>query len=188
MLTDLWDRFLKAFQSELNMCKQTRFEDAWKSKTDRTYFYITDILPAVSKGLGLTPVFELFKVDAALAIVGPKGTKVPQIWVESENDAFNSSHEIRKLCSLCAPLKVLITCSEWDESPGVWTHGGSRTKLLNEWKAIITDHASVWSQPTLIGVIVGEWTNQKRIRFYSLTFTQNGDVMNEHVFFEKVFL
>jgi hypothetical protein len=63
---------------------------------------------------------ELFKVDFAIS---SQPEIVPLIFVETGNNPVSSHEEIRKLVNLAAPLRVLITVSEWDESPEVWKLG-----------------------------------------------------------------
>jgi hypothetical protein len=50
---------------------------------------------------------ELFKVDFAISRESD-GVKVPIIFIESENNVESTDHEVRKLVSLAAPLRVLI--------------------------------------------------------------------------------
>lgn len=51
---------------------------------------------------------EFLKVDYTFFQSGPSGWAVPKIFIESENDSDVYWEETQKLCSLNAPLKVLL--------------------------------------------------------------------------------
>jgi hypothetical protein len=76
---------------------------------------------------------ELFKVDFAISR-NSDGVNVPIIFIESENNMDSADHEVRKLVNLAAPLRVLITVAQWDES-GIWDGrgGGHRSSRLSRW-------------------------------------------------------
>jgi hypothetical protein len=160
-----WVRFKSSFRKKLDSTSIERFGDAWHSEPERTLFYVWDILPQVAADLKLQNVPELFRVDMAMGAASPAGT-VPLIWIESENNADTATHEVRKLVALSGAVKVLITCCEWDDSPGAWKHGGKRNHYLNQWLSIVRSHAQVWPSASVFAVVVGEW-HDTRLRFYA---------------------
>ena len=92
---------------------------AWQNSDNRTKF-IRGILRAITSALGLELESELWKFDFAMSIVSETGVKVPAIFIESENligGVVFPSGEVRKLCCHSAPLKILITVGQWDETP-----------------------------------------------------------------------
>jgi hypothetical protein len=109
---------------------------------------------------------ELFKVDFAISR-NSDGVNVPIIFIESENNMDSADHEVRKLVNLAAPLRVLITVAQWDES-GIWDGrgGGHRSSLLSRWGRVIRQHQTVWPRAGVVGILIGEWRPNKTFRFY----------------------
>jgi len=64
-------------------------------------------MPAVAESLGLAHEREFLLIDHVLS-----ADSVPLVFIESENDAVAVA-ELRKLCSVAGPLKVVLTCVEW---------------------------------------------------------------------------
>lgn len=184
MLTDYWIRFRDAFARQIEASSDAELDAAWRSQTSRTRFYCDRVLPQVAEEMALQKRTELFKVDVALCMQHD-GRDVPLIFVESENLASTADHEVWKLCSLAAPLKVLISCAEWCDEPGYWPHGGHKRERLDEWVRIIRAHNAVWPQPCVYGLIVGE-RNGRRLRFYASAIAAAGhDVDAESVLFDR---
>ena len=105
---------------------------------------------------------------------------VPLVWIESENDLTDITHEVRKLASLSGPLKVLITCCEWDDTPGAWPHGGQKREL-EKWTAILREHCQAWHSVSVFAVIVGEWNGTNgTLRFYAIAFDAMGNLVDDH--------
>ena len=176
-LISYWTNFEAAFKRELCLVSEQEFSEAWHQSRARTALYENRIIPAVSETMGLKFWKEDFKIDYTLC-QEVDGVNVPLIFIESENDANSAHHEIRKLCCLSAPLKVLIVCSEWSEESGDWKHGGHKSTLLNRWGKQIKAHNKSWPVPAITGVIVAEWN--ACLRYYSLAFDHLGDVIDEH--------
>jgi len=184
-----WESFEKHFLAALEEATVDEFRVAWKSEKERTCFYKEIIATRIAASMNMQFTSELFKVDFALCATSTNGHLVPLIFVESENKANTATHEVRKLCSLSAPLKVLITCVEWCEESGYWRSGGSKTKLLSRWREIISAHNEVRPQECVYGIIVGEWhSGDGPLRFYSMAFNNSGElVRQEKIIFERVF-
>jgi hypothetical protein len=178
MLNKYWTEFRDHFKEALLLASTEDLKKAWTTSTDRTNFYTQRLLPPLAASLGLEYTTELFKVDFALCVKSSSGRKVPVVFIESENNAQSAVHEMWKLCSLSAPLKIMISCVEWSEEPGFWPSGGSKSKLLQEWSGIIKAHNEVWPQPCMYGVIIGEWRDA--LRFYSVGLGANGCELDPH--------
>ncbi|WP_153067425.1 hypothetical protein [Steroidobacter cummioxidans] len=102
-------RFFEAFRQGIQAAAVGDLQKIARSRTERTQFYAEYLLPKIADELGLAHVREEFKVDHVGAIYSANEHAVPRFFVESENDFTGAIHEIRKLCSLNSPLRVLIT-------------------------------------------------------------------------------
>jgi hypothetical protein len=181
-----WRSFRTEFAAFIRQADHRALAIAWTSSTERTKFYRDNVFPGVARALNLDLRPELFRRDFAMRVKSSTGQLVPLIFVESENVASTAYNEMEKLCALCAPLRVLITVVEWDETPGVWRSGGKRSTLVATWQAIVAAHGEVWPQPGVTGVIVGEWRNDTVLRFYALGFDPRGTVCDpESIIFER---
>jgi hypothetical protein len=181
---DYWVRFRASFREQLERTSTDRFGDAWHSEPERTAFYVRDILPPVAADLKLQKAPELFRVDMAMGVASPVGM-VPLIWIESENNADTATHEVRKLAALSGPVKVLITCCDWDDAPGAWKHGGKRNHYLEQWLSIVRSYAQTWPSASVFAIVVGEW-NDTRLRFYATVLDSDGDITEDNtILFDK---
>ena len=173
--TDLWRHFTASFSAAIADTPDNDLAEAWSTLKARTNFYRKKLTP-LTVTLGavieqqLEPGNELFKVDFAISR-DSNGVKVPIIFIESENNVVSADHEVRKLVNLAAPLRVLITVSQWDES-GIWEGGGNRTRLLSEWEKVIRQHQIVWPRPGVVGFLIGEWRPNKTFRFYAYAYDE----------------
>lgn len=162
----LWTDFRDAFTARMRATTDTELLQAWTTCGERTSLYAKTILRQVADDLTAKGVKdfklefekELLRVDYALCITGTKQTQVPLVFVESENDARGARQEVGKLCALAAPVRVLITCCEWDDSPGVWEEGKSRQKeYLRTWRETCADYEGVYgSLHGVVALIVAE--------------------------------
>lgn len=173
-----WRAFLNAFSKGLSATSDERFLRAWESSGNRTALYEETLLKNVSETMGLTFKKEEFKVDYTFCTTTSNDYDVPMVFVESENVATSAHHEMRKLCCLHAPLKVLIVCAEWSNKPGAWKHGGYQDRLLKQWAAQIRAHNKAWPSPSITGVIVAEWNES--LKYYAMAFDHLGEVVDEH--------
>jgi hypothetical protein len=183
-LMNFWKEFCDAFKNILGKKTFVQLDNAWASDGTRTNFYFPEVLCDVAKIMGMEYRAEVFTADAAFVRKGSGGTEVPMVWIESENDAGSAEHEVRKLCSLAGPLKILMICSEWDET---WPHGGMRTKWIGKWQPIVKDYGEFWPLPSLFGIIVGQ-RKDKEWKFYAMPIGQCGDIIGqEQVLLKKRF-
>ncbi|KXS54330.1 MAG: hypothetical protein AWU57_1278 [Marinobacter sp. T13-3] len=181
ILTGLWAEFVNNFEKKLDeSCDETLLK-AWESSGNRTSFYESSLLRNVASEMSMVFKNEDFKIDYTFCKRMDGHYDVPLIFIESENVAASADHEMRKLCCLQAPLKVLIVCAEWSEEPGFWSHGGDKNRLLKKWSSQIRMHNKVWPSPSITGVIVAEWRDS--LRYYSIAFDHFGEVVDQHRMF-----
>lgn len=176
-LVDRWTAFRDSFIRQLQSTAPQLLRTAWQSATERTKLYTSSVIPAIAGDLGLSRADELFRVDAAMGKVASNGLTVPIVFVESENVAASigkARGEMYKLCSLSCPLAVLVTVVEW--SPAIFGSRAREQELTMEWQRIIAAYHEVWPRTGIIGVIVGEWGPDNRLRFYSFAYSMEGTI------------
>jgi hypothetical protein len=180
-----WTAFRASLREQLVRTTSERFRDAWHVEPERTAFYVDEILPRVAADLKLETSAELFRIDLAMGLPSATGM-VPLIRIESENDADTATYEVRKLAALSGPVKVLITCCEWDDTTGAWRHGGRKGQYLERWLAIARAHGQAWPTISMFTVVVGEW-NDTRLCFYATVLdTATGRLVEENsILFER---
>ncbi|MBU2986746.1 hypothetical protein KO528_15380 [Saccharophagus degradans] len=182
-LVQYWKAFENTFKEQLTNVTSDQYREAWKSSSNRTALYERVILPSVAQNLGLVFKSEEWKIDFTLCR-DVNGYPVPEIFIESENVALSAHHEIRKLCCLSSPLKILIVCAEWSDREGDWPHGGLKYRLLEQWASIIKNHSKVWLNEGVTGIIVAE--ANATLSFYSIAFDHFGEVVSDHsIIFER---
>ena len=177
-LQEFWDKFQASFIEQIGSLNVSDLIDAWKSCGNRTAMYENNVLEEVAQSMGMSFKKEEFKIDYTFCKKISPDYEVPLIYIESENIAKHSMHEMRKLCCLSAPLKILITCVEWSDEDGYWKNGGNKKLLTDEWASIISKHNTVWPQPAITGVLIAERKNDI-LRYYSLVFSPNGEILND---------
>ena len=180
-LTNYWIKFRELFIEELEN-NQQHLPKAWQSETDRTAFYTTQILPNVAHNMGLIFEQEFLNIDYIFNKQCSGGSKVPLVAIESENKATKAHHEVRKLCCISTPLKVLITCVEWE----IFGHKNKKNQLLGQWKKQITCHNKVWPQPSVLGILVAEKDQYGTFRCYGTAFSSSGNVIDNHKILCKI--
>ena len=148
----LWFEFIEHFNVCIGKCSNKQLRQAWSSRKGRTKFYTDDLLPQVANDMKLKITKEEFTVDFVMAIEDPYSEhKIPKIYIESENDIIKAEHEIRKLCSLNSPLRILITVDKWPNNPK------EKFSKLREWQSIIATHKKQNKQnfSGTIGILIG---------------------------------
>jgi hypothetical protein len=175
--TSLWASFKQAFVETTKEISVVDFEKAWVSNGDRTMFYFDSLLPIIAEKLGL--IFDkemVYRIDGVFSKVGDQKTKIPIIYLESENDIRTSEREINKLCMLNSPLKVLMVCNEWNDSS---------KKLTKEyyWDYIIEDFADQIGLTGFFAILIGEWND--KLRIYAHVYNEKGEVIEDELLIEK---
>ena len=180
----LWFKFIEYFNVCTGKCSDEQLRQAWSSRKDRTKFYTDHLLPQVANDMNLKIAKEEFNVDFAMGVEDPysdSGKPIPKIYIESENDISIAEHEIRKLCSLNPPLRILITVNKWPDAPE------KKFSKLREWQSIIAAHKRHNQQnfAGTIGIIIGDFESDI-LRFHVLAFWPDGELRDpEHVIFER---
>lgn len=165
---------IRRFEEAIDKTDLPTLRAAWETQTARTVFY-KDIFQKVGNKLELDLESQLLIVD--MALVG-RHDRVPRVFIESENIATSAIQEVRKLCCLSAPLKVLLAVCEWDETSGVWLKG-MRPLLLREWTGEVARHAAAGSLVGDVIAIVAEWSSAG-LRFFPVDL-RSGDNAEFHV-------
>lgn len=165
-----WKKFFSTFRTEVEELGWEVLERAWSSDTERTEYYLSLILPRMASNLKLRSTREQYSVDYVMFT----DSGVPWAFVQTENDIANTYDEVCKLCCFTAPVRVLITVSEWNSSLGGWTHPGYRSFYLPAWQELVEKYNKVWPRVGVLSVIVGERGRDGIIRFYSYVFNTDG--------------
>lgn len=164
----LWSDFQISFCRAIHAADEAQMRAAWRSPGTRTHFYANELMSRVARDLGLEPSSsEWMTVDYTLWSRSDAGEPTPAVLIESENNSFDAAHEVRKLCSLAAPLRVLITVVEWEDLLPRWTKPGNRKALTERWRHIREAYSSAWPDNGIVGVLVGEWGPDHVLRFHA---------------------
>jgi len=116
----LWEDFRKGLENRLRT-KKDDLKAVWDIPEERTNLY-DNLMKELAEDLGYYFRPQFLRIDYALC---DKERKVPLIFIEFENNALLiAEDELRKLCCVSAPLKVIISVIEWSDEPGYWKNGG----------------------------------------------------------------
>ncbi|MBI4645596.1 MAG: hypothetical protein HY738_03120 [Bacteroidia bacterium] len=174
---NLWSEFKNELVNQVKLTNAATLEKAWKSMKSRTNFYTKDLFQRVAANLKLKISTELFKVDMVLSKTSSY-TDVPLIFIESENSILSAEHEVLKLCSLSAPLKVLIICTDWD--PDICAEDGkksNRDEYTEHWESIIKSYTEFWKLTGVTGLIVAEWYDH--LVLYAKAWNETGELFDK---------
>ena len=186
-LLPYWDAFLKALNVEELSFDELK-DGNWETSTFGegedskviTYCRMNHLLRPRFRDIGLDHDHRLHHHECDLLCeTAPNGEQVPRVAVSGGFRTDSSTQELRSLCCLATPLKVLLTCAEWCDDPGYWSHGGMKNTLLSEWRQVIVAHNGLAPQPHIVGVLVGE-IKGSTFRLYSLALGPNGEEISPH--------
>lgn len=172
----LWDSFKNALVGSIKETDINVFEKGWSSSSERTLFYFDSLLPKVADKLNLKFEKEMrFRVDGTFYKIAGQTSRVPVIVLESENDVRTSEDEVIKLCSLNAPLKILMTCCDWNSDS---------KKIIREgyWEYIIEDFSDESSLTGYFAFIIGEWN--ETLKFYTHVYNENAELIEDELLIE----
>ena len=143
----------------------------WQAVQEKTYFYEWSLMPAVKRHLGYDLHVERLRCD--YTFLDPN--QVPLIAVEAENAHQTAAHEMHCLCSLAAPLKILLLSCDWQAS--------EKAKYLPEWREIIRAHHAVVSVNCHYGIIVGEWDepDDALLKFSFTLLDTDGAILEDEI-------
>lgn len=180
----LWAAFQSSFRSAVESIEVTRLAEIWATQKTRTAHYADEILKSVAKDLDLHFRREYLRVDYSMWDRHSSREETPVIFIESENIATSAEDEVKILCSVAAPLKVLITVAQWEDVIPRWPTGGQRSNLMTRWRSIRSAYQSTWSDPGVFGVLVGESDNDGVLRFHAFELdTGSGAPTQDRVLF-----
>lgn len=120
-------------------------------------------MPELSQQLGCRMEVERLRCDYTFF----NDSGVPIIAVESENAHPTAWKEMESLCSLAAPLKVLVLSCDWQNE---------KKQYLPQWTDIIRKHHSTVSVDCLYVIISGEWENEE-MPIYSFTLINTAGIV-----------
>lgn len=153
---DLWNVFRDHFLRILHTHDEATIFAMWQGFVERNAFYSEKFMPQLAEALGCGLTRERFRCDFCLE------TKegVPLVFLEVENTVSSASHEIRALCAMAAPLKVLVITCGWLRS--------DKDRYLGSWSEIIRTHHQTISLNCLYAIVAGEWHDDEPL-VYSFT-------------------
>ena len=171
---ELWDNFKKTITEAVKETRPEILETAWNSNPERTQFYFDNLLPMVAKKMKLGYEKEkVFRVDAVFYKKAKNGYQVPIVFIESENNAYDTETEIYKLCCLNAPLKIIFICQ-------VWTEAIKKEITEDYWNYIIEAFVEENILVGYLGVIVAEWM-EEGLKFYTFAYNEKGKIVEEDI-------
>jgi hypothetical protein len=168
---ELWSNFKDAFVKSLDVIGKSRLEEAWADVRVKTIFYKKDLMPEIARHLGMNHKTERLRRDHSFL----DANHVPMIVVECENQHGTAWQEVESLCSLAAPLKVLVLSCEWQAS--------EQKVYLPIWTDIIRKHHAVISLRCLYAIVVGEWLDADSCVEYSFTSIDHEGKDSNHGFY-----
>lgn len=166
-----WNDFRKAFCDTLDTIDRTHLLEAWENGANKTAFYEHKFMSIVAERLGCSLAIEYLRADYTFFTAD----HIPLVFAEAENAHGSAGHEIKNLCSVAAPLKVLILSCSWQDS--------ERDRFLPEWVNVIRMRHQAILMDCCYGIIVGEWHDTDRC-FIEYSFTlidTDGTVHPQHL-------
>jgi hypothetical protein len=171
----LWTAFQKSFCAAILSLEANRLAEIWAAQYSRTIFSADELLKSVSKNLDLDFKREHSRVAYSMWDCRSDSEPTPVIFVESEEQATCADQEVKTLCCLAAPLKVLITVGEWEDAMPRWRNGGLRSTLVTRWRSIRSAYNTAWRDPGVFGVLVGESDPDGLLRFHAFELDAGTD-------------
>jgi hypothetical protein len=171
----LWAAFQKSFCAAILSLEGIRLAEIWAAQYSRTIFSADELLKSVAKNLDLDFKREHSMVAYSMWDCRSDSEPTPSIFVESEEQATCADQEVKTLCCLAAPLKVLITVGEWEDAMPRWRNGGLRSTLVTRWRSIRSAYNMAWRDPGVFGVLVGESDPDGLLRFHAFELDTGTD-------------
>jgi hypothetical protein len=171
----LWAAFQRSFCAALLSLEGIRLAEIWAAQYSRTTFCADELLKSVAKDLGLDFKREHSRVAYSMWDCRSDSEPTPVIFVESEEQATCADQEVKTLCGLSAPLKVLVTAGKWEDVIPRWRNGGHRSTLVKRWRSIRSAYHAAWRDPGVFGVLVGESDPDGLLRFHAFELEAGTD-------------
>jgi hypothetical protein len=162
----LWAAFQRSFCAAVLSLEGIRLAEIWAAQYSRATFCADELLGSVARDLELDFKREHSRVAYSMWHRHSDSEPMPVIFIESEEQATCADQEVKTLCCLAAPLKVLMTFGEWEDVIPRWRNGGHRSTLVTRWRSIRSTYHAAWRDPGVFGVLVGESDPDGVLRFH----------------------
>jgi len=162
----LWAAFQRSFCAAVLSLEGIRLAEIWAAQYSRATFCADELLESVARDLELDFKREHSRVAYSMCHRHSDSKPTPVIFIESEEQATCADQEVKTLCCLAAPLKVLMTFGEWEDVIPRWRNGGHRSTLVTRWRSIRSAYHAAWRDPGVFGVLVGESDPDGVLRFH----------------------
>ncbi|QEC68736.1 hypothetical protein FRZ67_16015 [Panacibacter ginsenosidivorans] len=172
----LWNLFKSSLLEALKETNTDEFDKGWSTSPQRTLFYFDTLLPKVAKKMNLKYELEtFFRVDITFYKEAGQTSKIPIVYIESENDVRTTEGEVIKLCRLNAPLKIIMVVNDWNDSS---------KKIISEgfWEYIIEDFKDESLLTGYFAFIIGERNNG--LKFYSYVYNELAEIIEDKLLVE----
>ncbi len=176
----VWERFQESFIKHIKECK-TDAKKRLADGPDRKYF-LGDLFLKMQNdlALGYNKIYpnekesEFLKVDYTFFKHREKQWAVPIIGIESENNWETIEKECLKLCSLNAPLKILILYELNDERVNCLE------KEENDWDYILKDFSNEYN---LVGyfVVMVYTLDGDQIKFHTYVYDESAKQIKKEI-------
>lgn len=181
----LWSNFKNFLLESINEIDKSDFEIAWKTRGERTNLYFNTLLPNVADKMKLGFDKEMiFRRDGIFyKIAGQGKTKVPLIFIESENDPYSCDDEVYKLCLLNAPLKVLMICTDWNEK--------KKNEIIDGYIQYIIENFKDESSLTgYFALIIAEWVSNDMpndiLKFHTYVYNDKAENIEDKLLIDLI--
>lgn len=162
-MRQLWTDFKNAFIKAADEAGKSKLSEAWRDPEPKTIFYKTNMMPRIAEHLAMRHKVERLRRDHTFL----DENCVPKVIIECENKHGEAWREMESLCSLAAPLKVLVLSCDWEDT--------ERAIFLPNWIKIIKKHHAVISLDCLYAIIVGEWQDDGCVEYSFTSIDANGN-------------
>jgi len=171
----LWAAFQRSFCAAVLSLEGIRLAEIWAAQYSRATFCADELLESVARDLELDFKREHSRVAYSMWHRHSDSEPTPVILIESEEQATCADQEVKTLCCLAAPLKVLMTFGEWEDVIPRWRNGGHRSTLVTRWRSIRSAYHAAWRDPGVFGVLVGESDPDGLLRFHAFELDTGTD-------------
>lgn len=158
----------------------------WQNSADRTELYAKVIIPEVAKQLKLDYQKEFLRIDYMIGIT-KDDVFIPEISIESENNAFSLRKEINHLYVINSKIKVIITCLEFTEDDDRQKINENGKNAINVWEKSLRDLDSISNTDDLFLFLVIERNEEyNEYRLSALQYKSNGVLNKKDLCFEII--
>jgi hypothetical protein len=180
----LWTECKQAFMQQLENVPQEQLQKIWDLNEERAAALNQFLLPGTAHQLNCYLVQDIaYPVGFAFFRQTEGGYHVPLIFFENDPEPTHVDAALGTLCSLGAPIKIILTHARW--SSDLWaSDGGQRERFFSDWDRHIREHVGTWPQMGIVTILVAEWADEFRIT--SLAWDQLlGDFIEDKMLFSR---